>query len=393
MATSKVITSDAAIRAMVVELLENKGLGEEPEPPVNVNAEVDPSVAVTDPVNPSFSPQDKVQFNVAVNNLVKNLPDDKMPKLYQQLHDAVDDDAEKEQEKLENDMNTKKSNDGTEKVEEAIRRSVRRYLAERSQSETAEEKSAAGEENVPDPTEPATPNRDAHTAVADPDLEAEELQGYGFFDKHGLTSDEHRPEEEEEWNPDVDADAEEAEREQVRQGHYGLSSYNHIDKDLTKTDVDVPDDLSKGSWRHNPNPGKDKTGASKPGWTPDPYEPGIHNARQETERAMSKYGYLSQMEDDDREIMTMSALKDYIAHLTTSGELSSADVALLNDHPEYVRELPGFREYLHSYAERGARGFRRKMKAGTATEESKKNLLGQLVRETLAVKKKLNRKG
>ena len=39
-------------------------------------------------------------------------------------------------------------------------------------------------------------------------------------------------------------------------------------------------------------------------------------------------------------------MKDYINTLKKTGELSAADVKLMQDHPAIVSELDGFREYL-----------------------------------------------
>lgn len=51
-------------------------------------------------------------------------------------------------------------------------------------------------------------------------------------------------------------------------------------------------------------------------------------------------------QDEDLELTVLNAIKGYIEYLRSSGELDEADVKLLYDHPDIVRELDGFREFL-----------------------------------------------
>lgn len=301
----KVVTvTEEALREMVKEVLDNKDLGTVlgADEPVEVNATVDPSAVVTDPINPSFTPQDKVEFDVAVRNLVKNLPDDKMPSLYKQVKQAVDADKQKEEAKLEQEMDTDKKKE----VEEAVRRAVRRFLNEKSQEQTAAEKEEETGTEQPHPEEPATPAADAETATADPD-ETDSV-----------------------WDPDAEADEDER-MEKMRRA----AAEAEEDDDDGMTFKQIDQELGTG---------------------------GIHNARQEFNRAILKARFMANMDPDDRDILVYGAMKDYVQLLASSGELSPADIQLLHDHPDIVKTLDGFREFLHTYIKRAGRGKMRDQK-------------------------------
>jgi hypothetical protein len=80
----KVVLTKGSLRNMVRETLFNKGMSgwsANEEGPVPVNPVTDPSAPVTDPINPNFTPQSNTEFGIAVNQLVKNLPDNQLPAL------------------------------------------------------------------------------------------------------------------------------------------------------------------------------------------------------------------------------------------------------------------------------------------------------------------------
>jgi hypothetical protein len=82
----------------------------------------------------------------------------------------------------------------------------------------------------------------------------------------------------------------------------------------------------------------------------------VSGAKQAVDKATAKMAFIaSEMEEEDVEIMVLTAMKDYINHLSSSGELSQADVQLMLDHPDIVRGLDGFREFLHKYIRREMR--------------------------------------
>jgi hypothetical protein len=75
-------------------------------------------------------------------------------------------------------------------------------------------------------------------------------------------------------------------------------------------------------------------------------------AKQAVEKAMSKVQFAASMDPDNLQVVVLTAMSDYIDFLNKSGELTSADVQLMKDHPNIVAELDGFREFLDKYVKR-----------------------------------------
>lgn len=77
----------------------------------------------------------------------------------------------------------------------------------------------------------------------------------------------------------------------------------------------------------------------------------VAGAKQAVDKALLKAQWVgSTMEEDPdmMEVLVLQAMDDYIKMLVGSGELTDADVALMKDHPDIVRELDGFREFLNN---------------------------------------------
>ena len=82
----------------------------------------------------------------------------------------------------------------------------------------------------------------------------------------------------------------------------------------------------------------------------------IAGARRLVDETMKKVKFLqTQMEDDDRDLLVLSAVKDYIEMLESSGELTPEDVTLLVNNPSIISSLDGFREFFHKYVKRAMR--------------------------------------
>ena len=79
-------------------------------------------------------------------------------------------------------------------------------------------------------------------------------------------------------------------------------------------------------------------------------------AKQAAEKAMAKVKFAAGMDQDELMIVVLLAMKDYIEYLKKSGELTSADVQLMQDHPNIVSGLDGFREFLDKYIKREMKG-------------------------------------
>jgi hypothetical protein len=107
----------------------------------------------------------------------------------------------------------------------------------------------------------------------------------------------------------------------------------------------------------------------------------VAGAKQAVDKALEKAKWLAQdIAEDDLEIMVLTTMNDYVNMLAKSGELSAADVQLMKDHPDIVRELDGFREFL-------ATAIKRMRKQGQKVEdplgESKEAYYRRCVNEAL----------
>ena len=267
---TKVIVSDKALRELVREALDNKefsGWSSNGDGPVHVDSNVDPSAAVTDPVNPNFTPQSKTEFGVAVNQLVKDLPDTEMPEIYDTVKHALEINAKKEDQE---EMDKKAAQGGTKQVEEAVRKAVRRTLA--------------------------------HMMTEAP---------AGFRDPADVAADE-----------DPDEPLEDKPR-----GKHGYK----------KTAIGNMNDVGGASFEEI---------AKSLGFS-------VAGAKQAVDKALEKARFLAtSMDDDEKEILILTAMNDYIKMLSKTGELTGSDVQLMKDHPSIVRELDGFREFLHNVIRR-----------------------------------------
>jgi hypothetical protein len=80
----------------------------------------------------------------------------------------------------------------------------------------------------------------------------------------------------------------------------------------------------------------------------------VSGAKQAVDKALTKSQWLGQKitdpeEADELELTVLTAMDEYIKMLSKSGELTPADVQLMRDHPDIVRDLDGFREFLDKH--------------------------------------------
>lgn len=68
----------------------------------------------------------------------------------------------------------------------------------------------------------------------------------------------------------------------------------------------------------------------------------IDNALEKTRKIMA-------IDPDEFKVLTLTAMTEYIEALQKTGTLSAADVQLMSDHPNIVKELDGFREFLDKF--------------------------------------------
>ena len=79
-------------------------------------------------------------------------------------------------------------------------------------------------------------------------------------------------------------------------------------------------------------------------------------ARQAVQKALAKAQFMGSMDPDELEILVLNSMSSYIDKLNKTGELTPADVQLLRDHPDIVRELDGFRDYLDKDIRKARKG-------------------------------------
>ena len=259
---------ESELRTLVKRLLEDNSLGQTLA--VNVNPVVDPSASLTNPDNLNYKPNSKQEFQVTISSMIEDVPDEKIPDIYDSLKDALD---AKQNEEGKEQM--EKSN---KKVEEAIRLAVRKILSE------------------------APPVRKfpfGHSAFPKGPNSPQVVSLRNTLD-----------------NMQID------EPDETRRGDEPAQGRTR--RNVTMTDVQGAsfDDIAK------------ELGFS------------VSAAKLAVEKALQKARFTMMMDPEDVEILVLKSMSDYIDMLSSSGELSAADVKLLKDHPDIVRELDGFREFL-----------------------------------------------
>lgn len=318
---TRVVVTERALRELVREAMFNKefaGWSSNEEGPASVNPNVDPSAAVTDPVNPNFTPQNKTEFGVAVNQLVKNLPDTEMPGLFTTVKTVIDQDSDK---KDEQDMDKKAAQGGTEQVEEAVRKAVRKVLADINPRWNASR--TISEAKPPKTFGPVVGDLPPVKKIPAGVHGAEYLRRGEKYkgDLKKLLKD-----------PKLDAPdpVDDLEEPEDGEGEHKRRAYK-------STAIGGMTDVGGASF---------ETIAKDLGFS-------VAGAKQAVDKALEKAKFLATgMDDDDREILILTTMNDYIKYLSKTGELSAADVQLMKDHPSIVRELDGFREFLHNTVRR-----------------------------------------
>ena len=136
---NKKTMNESELRSLIKVLLEDKSLGQQL---VKVNPVVDPSALLTDPSNPDYKPNTKQELQVALTTIINNMPDDKVPDMYDLLRGALHSQEQEDKGKDQMDKSNKK-------VEESIRMTIRALLEKvefpRSIKEYYAKDSATGE--------------------------------------------------------------------------------------------------------------------------------------------------------------------------------------------------------------------------------------------------------
>jgi len=314
-----VTVSEEALRELVREVLDNKDLGrvrldeETNEEPVKVNDVVDPSAALTDPGNPNYKPNNRVELQVAVKALSDDLPAEKVSDVYEKLVGAL----KVSQEKDEDGKNKMKTKDT--QAESIVRQAIRKHLEEaevKTEAYPPPRKFVKKEKNFGPIVGPLPPVTKIPTGV------------------HG--------------------------------GEY-MRKFEKSKGDLKKIlKQPLPDeDFGGGEATGDALPAKGKnlmmTDVSGASFQDIAKELGfsVAGAKQAVDKALLKAQWAGQMYEEapeDMDIIVLTSMNDYIKMLSKSGELSAADIQLMKDHPDIVRELDGFRDFLDRALRKARKG-------------------------------------
>jgi hypothetical protein len=365
----KVVISDKALREMVAEVLDNTGWsGEGGSTAVVINPVTDPSVSVTDPVNPNYTPQNKTEFGVSMGRLVRNLPDSEMPGIYMAVKKALDQRSEKDemdaaeqqamlggsQEAIDANMGkgkeTKHKQEGTmpvnNKIEEQLRAKIRGILLQ-----VLQEAKPFDWKKAPAPTGPLPPVKKIPAGEHGGEWNRREEKTKADLRKglgHAVEKLD-APEVEDELS--AEEGGEEAPTAPARRAYKptAIGSMANVDYDTEAGET---------------KPASFEEIAKELGFS-------VAGAKQAVDKALLRFRYLFPHFEDEKsesEFMkvALNAFKDavvngkvtltpeekermqvwsYIEHLQTSGELSAGDVQLLHDHPSMVKDLDGYKEW------------------------------------------------
>lgn len=300
--------SETALRELVREALNNQKFGsvivEDNDAVVNVSNVVDSSAAVTDPGDPNYVPNNRVELQVAIKALSDDLPDEKVPDVYQKLVGALN--VSKEKNEVESEDKMKKEET---KVESIVRAAIRKHLQEQesiTQAYPPPRKFSKKPKNFGPVVGPLPPVQKIPAGV------------------HGG-----------EYNRRADkqkADLQKALKKTNIEDDFGggKSADEALPKGPKNT---MMTDVSGASFQEI----ADELGFS------------VAGAKQAVDKALQKaqwVGSMSETNPEDLEIIVLTSMNDYIKMLSKTGELSAADIQLMKDHPDIVRELDGFREFL-----------------------------------------------
>lgn len=291
--------TEKVLRELVIEALDDSMAGSiyapekdpnEPAGGAKVNAVVDPSAMLTDPMNPDHKPQNAVELGVAVKQLTDNMPDEQASRVYDTVKsslddqkksdelDAADPDNETKEDEMDNSAHgtTSGTKSGTT-AEARVRMTVRQLLREEWNAED-------------EPDEDELPK-----------------------------------------SSEVDSDDDERSFDEIAQ-ELGMSvagAKQFVDKAMARWKFlgNQPSSALKSKQTTVPTHGPGASDTTLDVTSFEPPESGL----------------------EDVDVLLLKAWGDYIELMNSSGELTPADVQLMHDHPEVSLELDGFREFASEY--------------------------------------------
>lgn len=346
-----------AVRNLVREAFENNDdfkivldpFGETENFPVQVNPVLDTGIACIDVCksDDNFVPRDGIEFQIAIKNLVKELPPEVIPHLYLQLKDIIKDTVDD----LENDNlgETKEMKSRKQKITvENLRKVIRSILKE------------ALDKKDEDLDEPGTTHSDDYDvfsgdpALSEPDDEDLADDGDDLEVPYDSTLDD-----------GSDSVPYENDSDDLEASDWDPETDDEDDDDLMdpKAGKKKPNRQKKGVGYNHQNDGESfEEIAKKLGIS-------VAGAKRLEVVALAKVEYLHDLDEKDRGEIIATAVEDYIKYLSKSGELSKEEVGLMKQHPEIVANLDGFREHLHKYVRNAMKADGKEFYPGAGDDE------------------------
>jgi len=188
----KIVMSEKAVREYIREIMASPGAGWQSTgdlstAPVSVSAVVDPSASETDPGNPNFEPQNRMELKSALSSVLSSISDEDAADFYSRIQGAAKDIKKKDDEEMKSKKPKARS------VEEVLRIAIRKMLLEavddpyagmspaEKRAAIARSKASSGT-YIPDeisskglPSDLATSLRTAKAHAANKDLEKPEV--------------------------------------------------------------------------------------------------------------------------------------------------------------------------------------------------------------------------
>lgn len=275
----RVLITESSLRELLKEMMDSSA-------PVNVSPVVDPQAAETDPMNPNFSPSNKIELMSALRSLVGSIEDEDSSGVYVAIKDAIEEKEDEDvPEEKENEM--KKQN-----VEESVREIVRKMLLEAQDDEEMDMPNLPPVKKIPVGVHGSEYMKRFEKAKSDLQKTLSKTR-----DEEDFVS--------------ADEPAAGRSRKNVMMSDVGGASFKDIAKEM--------------------------------GFAAE------SGAKQAVEKALSKAKFVMKMDmfqPEELEIMVLQSMNDYIDVLKNTGELDPSEVKMLKDNPGIVRELDGFREFL-----------------------------------------------
>lgn len=335
------IVSEGALRALVKEAFDTPPghdvnlVMQADEMPVVINPSVDDSLAAVElsPVDVQFVPRDKVEFELAIKQMAKNLPDDIIPLLYAKVREVMMDQEAKSGPDDQGDTEEmEKRRNSTLGMEESLRNAIKQMLKEIRLDEMEPPVGIAGGK---------------HHKRTDLDDELDdEIEGSKVWDP-------------EEWENTVDPEGLAAHAKDVDDEEFGNpDSWDTDDVDAdTASDWDPePAALPPGHKTHNRKELDGGVGVEGDVFKKLAAELGISvsGAKRLATTGAGKLKYLASLEDRDVKDILHTAARDWVEKLVDADRLSDAEgmdwIRKLNfGSMDQIIKVDEFREFLHNY--------------------------------------------